>query len=190
MKIVVVDTDRERAKSIEAALRTTGASDIVMLTPDSNLTEQIAELDADVVLIDLNSPTRDALEQMFAVTRSIRRPVAMFVDASGAESISAAIDAGVGAYVVDGMRPERVRAVLDLAVSRFNATAQMQSELSAARTALEERKMVDRAKGLLMKSRNLSEEEAYALLRKSAMDRGKRIPEIAETIVTAAELLQ
>lgn len=189
MKIVLVDNDAVRAELLEKALGKFGATQVSVLEPDSDLVERIGALDPDVLLIDLESPSRDALEQMFEVTRAVRRPVAMFVDGTGAESISAAIDAGVGAYVVDGMRPDRVKSILDLAISRYNSFAQMRSEMEAAKAALDERKMLERAKGLLMKSRGLSEDEAYALLRKSAMDRGKRIAEIAETIVTAAELL-
>lgn len=189
MKIVLVDNDAVRAELLEKALGKFGVTEVSVLEPDSDLVERIGALDPDVLLIDLESPSRDALEQMFDVTRAVSRPVAMFVDGTGAESISAAIDAGVGAYVVDGMRPDRVKSILDLAISRYNSFAQMRSEMEAAKAALDERKMLERAKGLLMKSRGLSEDEAYVLLRKSAMDRGKRIAEIAETIVTAAELL-
>ena len=189
MKVVLIDNDAARADLLQSALAEIGVTDVLSLPPNINLVDRVRALDPDVVLIDLNSPSRDALEQMFEVTRAVRRPVAMFVEGTGAESISAAIDAGVGAYVVDAMRPDRVKPVLDLAISRYNAFAQMRSELEAAKAALDERKILERAKGLLMKSRDLSEDEAYSLLRITAMDRGKRITDIAETIVTAAELL-
>jgi response regulator NasT len=113
----------------------------------------------------------------------------MFVDRSDTASIEAAVDAGVSAYIVDGLRKERVKPILDMAVSRFNAFSRLQRELAEAKSALEERKIVDRAKGILMKTRNLSEEDAYALLRQAAMNEKKKIAEIAQSVVTAAGLL-
>lgn len=189
MRVAVVDANADRLARTVEALSATGIEDIVCVDSGPDLVERIARIDPDVVLIDLQSPGRDVLDQMFVATRAIKRPVAMFVDKGGADSIAAAIEAGVAAYVVDDLRPERVRPVLDLAVSRYAAFARMEAELAAARSALEERKLIDRAKGILMKTRSLSEEEAYAALRKSAMDRGRRIAEIAESVVTAAELL-
>jgi response regulator NasT len=126
---------------------------------------------------------------MFQVSRSVRRPVVMFVDQSDKASIEAAIDAGVSAYVVDGMRKERVKPILDMAISRFNAFHRLREELDRTKQALEDRKIIDRAKGILMKSRNISEEDAYALLRKTAMNESRRMADVARSLVTAAKLL-
>jgi response regulator NasT len=128
------------------------------------------------------------LEQMFKVSRVVERPVAVFVDRSDVATMQAAIDAGVSAYVVDGLKPERVRAIVDMAVMRFNAYSRMRRELDEARTALVDRKTIDKAKGLLMTRRGLSEADAYALLRRTAMNEKKRMVEIARAIITAAEL--
>jgi response regulator NasT len=143
----------------------------------------------DVVLMDLGSPSRDTLEEMLTVSRALARPIAMFVDQSDEAMIGAAIDAGVSAYVVDGLRKERVKPVLELAVRRFNAFAKIQSELEEARSALSDRKIIDRAKSILMNQRSLSEQDAYALLRTAAMNQGKKIVEVAQALITASDLL-
>jgi response regulator NasT len=129
------------------------------------------------------------LEEMLTVSRALARPIAMFVDQSDEIMIGAAIDAGVSAYVVDGLRKERVKPVMELAIRRFNAFARMQTELHEAKTALAERKTVDRAKAILMNSRNLSETDAYALLRTTAMNQNRRIVDVAEALITASSLL-
>jgi response regulator NasT len=149
----------------------------------------IETLHPDVIVIDIENPDRDMLEHLFQLTRTIARPIAMFVDRSDTASIEAAVDAGVSAYIVDGLRKERVKPILDMAVSRFNAFSRLQRELAEAKSALEERKVVERAKGILMKMRNLSEEEAFALLRQTAMNENKKMSEIAQSVVTAAALL-
>jgi response regulator NasT len=120
----------------------------------------------------------------------VKRPVAMFVDQSDRASIEAAVDAGVSAYIVGGLRKERVQNILDLCISRFNSFAKLENELERARSALEERKVIDRAKGILMKAKNLNEETAYALLRKTAMNENKKIAEVAQSVITAAELFK
>jgi two-component system, response regulator / RNA-binding antiterminator len=124
------------------------------------------------------------------VSRIVRRPIAMFVDQSDAGTTAAAIDAGVSAYIVDGLKKERIKTILDLCISRFNAFSRLQDELDRARSALDERKVIDRAKGILMKAKGLSEEEAYALMRRTAMNENKRIADLAQSVVTAAELLK
>jgi response regulator NasT len=155
-----------------------------------NLMRRIVDIDPDVIFIDLENPNRDVLEQMFQVSRSVRRPIAMFVDRSDTDMIEAAVDSGVGAYVVDGLKKERVKAILDMAVSRFNAFSKLRDELDSARAQLDERKNVERAKGILMKERGISEEAAYALLRKAAMNENRRISEVAQSVITAARLLR
>ena len=190
LKIVIVDENPIRAAILEEGLREAGHVNVVRLDDTSHLLARIYAIDPDVILIDLENPSRDVLEAMFQVSRAVRRPVAMFVDQSDAASIEAAVDAGVSAYIVGGLRKERVQNILDLCISRFNAFARLQDELDRAKSALEERKVIDRAKGILMKLKGLTEEEAYVLMRSTAMREKKKIGEIAQSILTASELLK
>jgi two-component system, response regulator / RNA-binding antiterminator len=190
LKIVIVDENPVRAAILEDGLREAGYAHVVHLNETSHLLTRIYSIDPDVILIDLENPSRDVLEQMFQMSRVVKRPIAMFVDQSDAASIEAAVDAGVSAYIVGGLHKERIKNILDLCISRFNAFARLQDELDRTRTALEERKVIDRAKGILMKARKLNEEEAYALLRRTAMNEKKKIAEVAQSVVTAAELLK
>ena len=148
------------------------------------------KLKPDVILIDLENPSRDVLEQMFQVSRAVQRPVAMFVDQSDSASIEAAVDAGVSAYIVGNLQKDRIKTILDLCISRFNAFSRLQDELDRTKSALEERKVIDRAKGILMKAKNMSEEEAYALLRKTAMNEKKKIAEVAQSVIIASEMFK
>ena len=190
LSIVVVEKDRERAMLIVDALREAGDHSIFVTTEEAGLARRIAERRPDLVLVDLASPSRDVLEELTLASGPMDRPVAMFVDRSDEGLTRAAIEAGVSAYVVDGLRPERIKPVLDAAIARFHLFQQMRAELAATKAALEERKVIDRAKGLLMRARGIGEDEAYALLRKAAMDQGKKIVEVARALVTAAELLK
>ena len=189
MRIVIVDDSGLRATVLEDGLREAGYDDIHLVPPHGAWVAKLERMAPDVVLMDLGSPSRDTLEEMLAVSRALARPIAMFVDQSDDQMIGAAIDAGISAYVVDGLRKERVKPVLDLAIRRFNAFARMQAELNEARTALAERKTIDRAKAILIESRNLSEAEAYTLLRTTAMNQSRRIIEVAEALITASDLL-
>jgi two-component system, response regulator / RNA-binding antiterminator len=190
LKIVIVDENPTRAAVLEEALREAGYTHLVRLDETSHLIARICALDADVVLIDLEKPRRGVLEQMFEVSRAVKRPIAMFVDESDKASIEAAVDAGVSAYIVGELRKERIRNIVDLCVSRFNSFARLRDELERARAALEERKVIDRAKGILMTAKNLTEDAAYGLLRKTAMNENKKIAEVAQSVVTAAGLLK
>src|SRR6266481_3667273 len=190
LKIVIVDENPVRAAILEDGLREAGFIQVVRLDATANLLARIYTIDPDVILIDLENPSRDVLEQMFQVSRAVRRPVAMFVDQSDRASIEAAVDAGVSAYIVGGLRKDRVQNILDLCISRFNAFSRLEGELDRTRNALEERKVIDRAKGILMKVKSLSEESAYALLRKTAMNENKKIVEVAQSVITAAELFK
>src|SRR5215469_1125226 len=189
-KIVIVDESRIRAAILKEGLREAGYTEVVHISEMQSLLARIYALDPDIILIDLENPSRDSLEQMFQVSRAVRRPIAMFVDQSDAASIQASVDAGVSAYIVDGLKKERIKPILDLCVSRFNAFAKLQDELDRAKSALEERKVIDRAKGILMKLKGLTEEEAYVLMRSTAMREMKKIGEIAQSILTASELLK
>lgn len=190
MKIIIVDESPIRSAILEEGLREAGYHDVERLGEMHNLLKRIYAIDPDVILIDLENPSRDVLEQMFQVSRAVRRPVAMFVDRSDAASIEASVDAGVSAYIVDGLKKERIKSILDLCVSRFNAFARLQNELERARSDLEDRKSIDRAKGILMRSKNLTEDQAYATMRSAAMRENKKIAEIARAIITASELLK
>jgi response regulator NasT len=189
-KIAIVDESPIRAAILEEGLREAGYTDVVRIEEMQSLLSRIYALDPDVIVIDLENPSRDILEQMFQVSRAVRRPVAMFVDQSDAASIQASVDAGVSAYIVDGLKKERLKPILDLCISRFNAFSKLQDELDRAKSALEDRKIIERAKGILMKLKGLTEDEAYVLLRSTAMREKKKIGEIAQSILTASELLK
>jgi response regulator NasT len=189
LSILIIDENRLRAAVIEDGLRDAGYTKLTIVHDVAGIARRIADLSPDVIVIDLENPNRDVLESMFQLSRVVKRPIAMFVDRSDQAAIEAAVDAGVSAYVVDGLKRERVKPILDMAVSRFNAFARMSRELEEARSQLESRKLVDRAKGILMKTRGLSEADAYGLLRKTAMNQNRKISEIAESLITAAGLL-
>jgi len=190
MRIAVVDESASRAAVIREGLAALDDCEIFVITERRGLVARIAEIAPDVILIDLGNPSRDVLEEFLAVSRVLDRPIAIFVDESDDEAIAASVDAGVSAYVVDGLAAHRIRPLLDLAVRRFNAFARLQADLQVAQGKLAERDAVDRAKRILMDSRGLPEPAAYAELRKAAMNQGKRIADIAEAVVTAHELMK
>jgi response regulator NasT len=189
LSILVIDENRLRAAVIEEGLRDAGYDNLTIVHDVAGIARRIADVNPDVIVIDLENPNRDMLENMFQLSKAVKRPIAMFVDRSDQAAIEAAVDAGVSAYVVDGLKRERVKPILDMAISRFNAFARMAHELQEARTELESRKLIDRAKGILVRTRGLSEADAYALLRKTAMNQNRKISEIAESLITAAGLL-
>lgn len=189
LHILIIDENRIRASIIEDGLSGAGNVRVTILDETGQLLRRIVEIDPDVVFIDLENPNRDVLEHMFEVSRAVKRPIAMFVDQSDEASIEAAIEAGVSAYVVDGLKKERVRSILETAVVRFKAFERLKRELDDAKSELADRKVIERAKSLLIKTRGLSEPDAYALLRKTAMNQNRRIAEIAESLVLAAGLL-
>ena len=189
MRIAIVDESAVRATIIEEGLAELDGCELFVLTERKGLLARIEEIGPDIVLIDLGNPSRDVLEEYFAVSRALARPIAIFVDESDDDAIAASIDAGVSAYVVDGLAANRIRPLLDLAVKRFNAFARLQSELAEAKGKLAERDMIDKAKRILMDSRRLSEPDAYGEMRRKAMQSSKRIADIAEALVTAHELL-
>jgi response regulator NasT len=188
LKIAIVDENPIRAAILADGLREAGHTNVTHITERTGLLARVYALDPDVILIDLENPSRDELEQMFQVSRAVKRPIAMFVDQSDTASIQASVDAGVSAYIVGNLQKERIKTILDLCVSRFNAFSRLQGELDRAKSALEDRKAIDRAKGILMKMKKLTEEEAYALLRKTAMNENRKIAEVAH--ITAAEMFK
>jgi response regulator NasT len=190
LRILLVDQNADRAAILEDGLREAGLRDITVVRETQSLLRRIVDLDPDVIFIDLENPNRDVLEQMFQVSRSVRRPIAMFVDQADTETIRAAIESGVGAYVVDGLRKERVKTILDTAVSHFNTFNRLRDELERVNQQLDERKVIERAKGILMKERELSESDAYALLRKAAMNENRRIVDVAKSVISTMGLLK
>ena len=189
LSILIIDENRIRASIIEDGLREAGHARVAVIHDVNEVARTIQSTLPDVIVIDLENPKRDTLEHFFSLSRAIRRPIAMFVDRSDGAMIEKAVEAGVSAYVVDGLRKERVKPILDMAISRFNAFARLTRELEQARSELEDRKLIEQAKGILMRTRHLSEADAYTLLRSTAMNQNRRMVDIAQSLVTAATLL-
>jgi response regulator NasT len=189
MRIAIIDESTARASIIREGLASLPDCEIFVVSERRALVARIEEIAPEVVLMDLGNPSRDVLEEYFAVSRALDRPIAMFVDESDDEAIAASIDAGVSAYVVDGLSAQRIRPLVDVAVRRFNAFSRLQSDLAEARGRLADRDTVDKAKRILMNSRGIPEPEAYAEIRKTAMNQGRKIAEIADAIVTAHKLM-
>ncbi|MGX5736090.1 ANTAR domain-containing response regulator [Bosea thiooxidans] len=190
LRILIVDANQVRAAIIEEGLREAGYQHLIRISATTGLVAAIEAHDPDVVVIDLEDPSRDALADMFLVSRHVRRPITMFVDQSDSASIEAAIEAGVSAYIVDGLKKERMQAILQTCISRFNAFRKLREELDEARSQLEERKTIDQAKRIVMRLKGLSEDEAYALMRRTAMNEKRKLVDIARSLITAAEMLK
>lgn len=189
LRVVIVEEDRDRAAMIVEALRAAGPHDVTVLDTTTGLARQVASLAPDLVLVDLTSPSRDMIEDLALASAPMDRPVALFVEESADGLAAAAVEAGLSAYVVAGLTAERIKPVMDAAIARFGMVRRMRTELEITRRALEERKIIDRAKGMLMTAKGITEDEAYALLRKTAMRQNRRIPDVAQALVTAADLL-
>ncbi|KQX43110.1 two-component system response regulator [Devosia sp. Root436] len=189
LSVLIIDENRIRASIIEDGLREAGHMRVAVIHDVNEVALTIQATMPDVIVIDLENPKRDTLEHFFSLSRAIQRPIAMFVDRSDGAMIEKAVEAGVSAYVVDGLKKERVKPILDMAISRFNAFSRLTRELEQARSELEDRKLIEQAKGILMRTRALSEADAYALLRSTAMNQNRRMVDIAQSLVTAAALL-
>lgn len=189
MRVLLVDDDARRATETSEALSAQGAASVVHVRRTAGLLEKVRRARPDVILIHTNSPDRDTLEHLCCVSRDNPRPIALFTHDDDPERIRAALRAGVSAYVVRGLDTARLRSVIEVAVARFEEYQAMKQALDESRRQLAQRKVVERAKGIVMKQRGISEDEAYRLLRRLAMDRGKPLSEVAQTIVTADELL-
>ncbi|MBC7905518.1 MAG: ANTAR domain-containing protein [Rhodospirillaceae bacterium] len=189
LRVIVVDDESDRGQSVKDALEAEGFTVVAVFGTGAGLHSKVGELSADVIIVDMDSPDRDTLEDMRRVSLEQRRPVVMFAQDGKPETIRAAIEAGVAAYVVDGLKPDRVRAVVDVAIARFAQFHELRSELDKARSTLAERKVIEKAKGILMKRRKVDEDEAYRLMRRMAMDGKLRLIDIANKIIEAAELL-
>jgi response regulator NasT len=189
LRVLVVDESPERAEVLRDGLRRAGYEVTASLSSPLALLKTIEELQPDVIVIDTESPSRDVLEHLVVMSQHTPRPVVMFATDGAPEVIRQAVRAGVSAYVVDGLDAARVKAVIDVAVARFEDFQRLREELAEANLKLSERKLVERAKGILMKTRGLDEESAYSLLRKAAMNKKLRLGEIAQQLIDAAELL-
>ena len=190
LKVLLVDDTRARASALEGALaQVDGITVACALESPLALPARIQEHQPDVVLIHTDSPSRDVLEQLAVVSSSAPRPVVLFTGDGDGLTIRAALRAGVSAYIVDGLSPERLEPIMRVAIERFEAEQALRQELEETRTRLAERKLVERAKGLLMKERQVSEEEAFASLRSLAMQRGVRLGEAAQQVIDVFAML-
>ena len=189
MRILVVDESPDRAELLREGLVGAGHEVTAVLSSPLALLKTIEQLEPDVIVIDMDSPSRDVLEHLVFVSQHTPRPVVMFANDGAPESIRAATRAGVSAYVVDGLDKNRIESIIEAAVARFEQYQALRTQLAEANLKLSERKVVERAKGLLMKTRGLDEDAAYAALRKMAMDRKLKLIEVAQRIVDAADLL-
>lgn len=189
LRVIVVDDERKRGEMVSEALEVAGFTVAAVLGAGSGLPAKVDELKADVVVVDIDSPDRSTLEDMRVVSLEKHRPVVMFADDCTPETIAAAIEAGAAAYVVDGLHPDRVKPVVDVAIARFAQFRELRGQLDKAKAALVERKLIEKAKGILVKRRKCDEDEAYQLLRKMAMDQKSRLADVANKVIEAAELL-
>lgn len=189
LSVMVVDENRLRASMIRDGLFAAGCREVTIVSDLKGLVAEIERTSPSVIVMDIESPDRDRLEDYFAVSRSVKKPIAMFVDKSDLSWMEAAIDAGVSSYVVDGLRPDRVKPILDMAIARFEAFRRMEQELERTKDELSGRKLVDKAKGILMKSKGISEQEAHQLLRNAAMNQNRKMSEVAQGLITASGLL-
>ena len=189
VRVLLVDEDPDRAAQLQAALHAAGYTVTAHVATAVDLLTQVRASEPDVIIIDSDSPDRDTLEHVCMVTRDQPRPIVMFADDGDRAAIRAAVDAGVSAYVVGGLTAERIRPIVDVAMARFEQFQAMRQELDKTKTTLAERKHIERAKGMVMKSKGVSEDEAYGLLRKLAMERNQRLAQVAENVIAMAELL-
>ena len=183
LRVLLVDADADRAALVSAGLEAAGYEVVALVSDTADLTRLARESGAEVIVCDLDDPGRDALESMRALNRDEPRPVVLFAERGEPEQIEAALEAGVAAYVVEGLAPGRVRPVIEVAIRRFRAHHAMRMELEATRATLAARTVIDRAKARLMEQGRLTEEEAYRRLRRAAMDQGKRIADVAQALL-------
>ena len=179
----------ERSRQLRIGLLENGYNIIAVLPADAFLDQRLAQLQPDMIIVDAESEARDALEHVVMATRQARRPIVLFTNDNDTRHVRDAVAAGVSAYIVAGLSPERIRPILDVAMARFEHEQGLRSELASAKTELHDRKVIERAKGLLMQRQNLDEAAAYAKLRKAAMDKGLRLGEVAQRMLDAADLL-
>ncbi|NMG43494.1 ANTAR domain-containing protein [Aromatoleum toluvorans] len=189
LRVLVIDESRARAAEICAGLALAGHQVAAVLASSADLTAQIEAIRPDVILIETDAPSRDTLENLAVMNAAMPRPVIIFAHEGDQDTIRAAVKAGVSTYVVDGLDPQRLKPVIDVAVASFEEHQAVRAELAAATKKLSERKLIERAKGVLMKSRGMDEAEAYAALRKLAMERAKPMAAVAQDLLDMAKYL-
>lgn len=189
LRVLLVDENIERAALLKHALTESGYHLAAHIAASADLLGLVTELRPDIIILDIDSPDRDTLEHLCIISRDQPRPIVLFTQDNDSEKIRSAIRAGVSAYVVDGLKSERLNPIMEVAIARFNQFQSMRQELEHAENQLAERKEVDRAKGILMKQRGWSEDESYQALRKMAMDRGLKLADVARQVITVAELM-
>ncbi|MBI1195574.1 MAG: ANTAR domain-containing protein [Gammaproteobacteria bacterium] len=189
LRVMLIDQNRGRVAILEQALLDNGYEVVARSSVEEDLLQRIAQVAPDVIIVDMESPDRDTLESMRSISRDQPRPIVMFAEKSDRISIGEAVKAGVSAYVVDGMSPGRLNAIMEVAIARFREFQALRNELEETKSRLEDRKLIDKAKGILMKQKGMSEDEAYKVLRKMAMDRNIKIGEAARNVIIVADLL-
>jgi response regulator NasT len=189
MKILVVDEDGERRAILRDALAAAGHEVVTGGLPATGLSRLVLDLAPDLIIIDTQSPDRDTLEHIVIISQDAPRPIVMFSSDNDTGKIREAVKAGVSAYIVDGLAASRVQPIIDVAVARFEELQSLRMELISAQGELADRKLIERAKGLLMKKKNLSEEDAFRQMRKMAMDENLKLVQVAREIVRAAKIL-
>ena len=185
----VSETEVRRSRWLRIGLLESGYNIVAVLPADVFLPDRLAQIAPDMIVVDADSDARDTLEHVVMATRDARRPIVLFTEDNDTSHVKQAIAAGVTAYVVAGLAPDRVKPVLEVALARFQHEESMRQELAAVRSELSGRKLIDRAKGILMRSQGILEDEAYARLRKTAMDKGMKVAEVAQRVIDLADLL-
>lgn len=183
------ETEVRRSRWLRIGLLESGYNIVAVLPADMFLPDRLAQIAPDMIVVDADSDARDTLEHVVMATRDARRPIVLFTEDNDTSHVKQAIAAGVTAYVVAGLAPDRVKPVLEVALARFQHEESMRQELAAVRNELSGRKLIDRAKGILMRSQGILEDEAYARLRKTAMDKGMKVAEVAQRVIDLADLL-
>ena len=189
LRVMLIDESQDRSAAVAGVLQSVECDVVACLSPEQDLLAQVARYRPDVVIIDIDLPSRDTLESLRSVQAADPRPMVMFSQDDNGDTIRRAVQAGVSAYVVDGVQAQRVRPILEAAIARFEQHRGLQAELDRTRSQLEDRKKIERAKGIVMMQRGIGEPAAYGLMRKAAMDQNRRLVEIADSIIAAAELL-
>jgi response regulator NasT len=189
LRVMLVDENRGRLAILTQALKDAGHQVVAQLDGTENLLPQVSQVKPDIILIDLESPSRDTLESLRSMSQDQPKPIVMFAERSDQETTENAIRAGVSAYVVDGLNPDRLKPLVEVAIARFREFQALRQELAETRSKLAERKVIEKAKGLLMQKKQLNEQEAYQALRKMAMDRNQRLGEVAQNVIDVMELL-
>ncbi|MFZ5594874.1 MAG: ANTAR domain-containing response regulator [Pseudomonadota bacterium] len=189
MRIMLIDEDPRKSRMLIEALYDAGYDVAARVDPDENLYVCVRELQPDVIIMDTDSPQRDTLEHLCIISRDQPRPIVMFTDDNDAEKIRSAVKAGVSAYVVDGLRKDRVKSIIEVAVARFEQYQALKRDLEKVTETLAERKQIERAKGVVMKQKKCGEDEAYRILRKMAMDRNMRLVDVAKSVNVVTDIL-